>query len=87
VGRPRIQEGRPLDKKSPKRTLVQIAANGSNEPRVPDAALCTNGRYHEFPKNLQQLLGFCTGFVAASNEVFLVVLKRSIRFDQAPFFT
>ena len=31
-----------------KRTLVHLAANGSNEPKLPDAALCLNGGFSHF---------------------------------------
>jgi hypothetical protein len=34
------------------------AANGSSEPKLTDAAWCSDARYHERAKNLQQLLEF-----------------------------
>jgi len=50
-------------------TLVDAAANFRFEPILPIFCNAANGRYHRKGINLQQLLGFGTGFLVASSEV------------------
>jgi hypothetical protein len=62
-----------------RRTLVHLAANGSNEPKTTDAAQCTDVCFRRYAKNpFQNYLGFGRGFWQRKSGAFTGVSKRSV---------